>query len=139
MSEEIKKENPVGDAPEEAPAADTALNEELENLRDTFQEKLDETVEEAAAGPVIQELETHSAEAEEEAEEEELPEISASELKDAYETMKDFANLYDYDNMVFILDSLKGYRLSAADREKLRNIRTWTESFQWEEIARALG
>ncbi|MBQ6117839.1 MAG: hypothetical protein IJK98_01280, partial [Clostridia bacterium] len=65
MSEEIKKENPVGDAPEEAPAADAALNEELENLRDTFQEKLDETVEEAANGPVIQELESHTGDPEE--------------------------------------------------------------------------
>ncbi len=75
----------------------------------------------------------------EDAAEEELPEISAAELKDAYETMKDFANLYDYDNMLFILDSLKGYRLPAEDREKLRNIRTWAENFQWEEIAGILG
>lgn len=86
MSEEIKKENPVGDAPEEAPAADTALNEELENLRDTFQEKLDETMEEAAAGPVIQELETHSAEAEEEAEEPE--ETAETAVKPAKKKMK---------------------------------------------------
>lgn len=33
------------------------LNEELENLRDTFQEKLDETVKEAENAPEIQELE----------------------------------------------------------------------------------
>ena len=99
MSEDIRKDNPLGgdlpetfseaadaaeetvdtaekaadaavDAAEESAAeADGALQEELETLRDTFQEKYDETVEEAARGPVIQELETHSAEAEEEAEE----------------------------------------------------------------------
>ena len=34
-----------------------SLNEELEALRETFQEKYDETVEEAASMPVIQELE----------------------------------------------------------------------------------
>ncbi|MBQ6899156.1 MAG: hypothetical protein IJN70_09270 [Clostridia bacterium] len=34
-----------------------SLDEELESLRETFQEKYDETVEEAAAMPVIQELE----------------------------------------------------------------------------------
>ena len=58
-------------AVEEADAAgtDPALEGELTQLRDTFQEKYDETVEEAAHGPVIQELESHSAEAEEEPEE----------------------------------------------------------------------
>lgn len=104
MSEEIKKENPLGEEaagePEAVPAepveaaveavdtavepveaaadavadavdaaeeaADPALEGELEQLRDTFQEKYDETVEEAAAGPVIQELEAHTAEPEEE-------------------------------------------------------------------------
>ncbi len=68
-----------------------------------------------------------------------LPEIAAGELKDAYETMKDFAKLYDYDNMLYVLDSLKGYRLPAEDRQKLEKIRDWTENFQWEEISKALG
>ena len=59
----------AADAAEDAAdAADEALNEELETLRDTFQEKYDETVEEAA-GPVIQELESHSGDPEEESEE----------------------------------------------------------------------
>ena len=44
-----------------------SLNEELETLRETFQEKYDETVEEAASMPVIQELE--EGEEEEEAHE----------------------------------------------------------------------
>lgn len=54
-----------------APVAieENALDEELENLRETFQEKYDETVEEANSEPVIQELE--EGEEEEEPEEEE--------------------------------------------------------------------
>ena len=72
-------------AAEEA-AADPALEGELEQLRDTFQEKYDETVEEAAAGPVIQELESHVAEAEEETEEAE--EEAAAAAKPAKKKMK---------------------------------------------------
>lgn len=49
------------------------LNEELENLRETFQEKYDETVNEANELPVIQELEEGSEE--EEAEDDEPAEI----------------------------------------------------------------
>ena len=123
MSEEIKKDNPLGEDPaeivkdaaeaaedaveaaedaveaaedaaeaavEEAAAATEAaadeLNEELETLRDTFQEKYDETVEEASAGPVIQELETRFAEAEEEAEEPE--EAAEAATKPARKKMK---------------------------------------------------
>ena len=50
-------------------SVDPELEGELEHLRDTFQEKYDETVEEAAGGPVIQELEAHTAEADEDADE----------------------------------------------------------------------
>ncbi len=101
MSEEIKKENPldgaaeetaaeaVADAAEEAAASDggvdPALEGELEQLRDTFQEKYDETVTEAAAGPVIQELETHTVEIEEESEE---PEEAAEETAKPKKKMK---------------------------------------------------
>lgn len=54
-------------------ANDAALEEELESLRDTFQEVYDETVDEANAAPVIQELEEGEDEEEAEEEEEEAP------------------------------------------------------------------
>lgn len=50
----------------EVSSEEKELNDELEALRDTFQEKYDETVEEAANGPVIQELEEGSEEEDEE-------------------------------------------------------------------------
>ncbi len=61
MNDELNKKLSVegeneNTAPADEPVADS-LNEELENLRETFQEKYDETVEEAQNGPVIQELE----------------------------------------------------------------------------------
>ena len=64
----------------------------------------------------------------------EKQEISASMLKEAYEMMKDFAKLYDYDNMLYILDSLKDYKLAPEDEERVREIRKKTEEFQWEKI-----
>ena len=132
MSEDIKKENPLGDAlPETQPGsdcgeaaaaaveeaagaaqeaadevgetaaeeaagaveaaagetgeADESLNEELESLRETFQEKYNETAQAAARGPVIQELEAHSAESEEDAEE---TEEAVAEAKPAKKKMK---------------------------------------------------
>ena len=66
------------------------------------------------------------------------PEISASQLKEAYEMMKDFAKLYDYDNMLYILDSLKEYQLDPRDRETVQEIRKNTEEFQWEQILNLL-
>lgn len=76
----------VAQAPDAAAETDEALNDELESLRDTFQEKYDETVEEAAKGPVIQELETHTAEAEEEPDEPDEPDDEAA--KPAKKKMK---------------------------------------------------
>ncbi len=67
-------ENEENITPEEN--EEIALNEELEALRETFQEKYDETVEEAASMPVIQELEEGEEEEEPEEEEEEAPEAS---------------------------------------------------------------
>ena len=75
--EAVKEAEAVADgAAEEAAAADEALSEELETLRDTFQEKYNETVEEAVNGPVIQELESHTGDPEEE--NEEPDEVAAS-------------------------------------------------------------
>ncbi|MBP5607824.1 MAG: EAL domain-containing protein [Lachnospiraceae bacterium] len=63
------------------------------------------------------------------------PFINADDLHDAYATMLDFAKMFDYDNMLFVLDSLKDYRLDPADSERLEKIRSMTEEFKWDEIA----
>ena len=73
MNEENKNNGILGEDSAPEVNEEKVLNEELETLRETFQEKYDETVEEANALPVIQELE--EGEEEEEAEEEEEEEI----------------------------------------------------------------
>ena len=87
----------AAEAVEEAEAAaeeavDSELEGELEQLRDTFQEKYDETVEEAAGGPVIQELEAHAADADEDADEadEEAEEAAAPAKKKKRRGLKVF-------------------------------------------------
>ena len=62
------------------------------------------------------------------------PQIKESELKDAYGTMKDFAKMYDYDNMILVLDSLKEYSIDKEDAQLLQKLRDLTEEFKWEEI-----
>ncbi len=72
MNEENKNNLPECDDTA-AEKEEIALEEELESLRDTFQEVYDETVDEANAVPVIQELEEGEDEEESEEEEEEAP------------------------------------------------------------------
>lgn len=76
----VSAEN-VNETAEKAADETAALNEELEALRETFQEKYDETVEEAENGPVIQELEEGEPEDEDEAEDEKEEKTVISEKK----------------------------------------------------------
>ncbi len=67
-----------------------------------------------------------------------LEEISDSMYQDAVNTMKDFAKMYDYDNIIFVLDSLKEYRLPKNGRETLKEIRAGVETFAWEKVLEKL-
>ncbi len=67
------------------------------------------------------------------------PLINEADLKDAYATMKDFAKMFDYDNMIFVLDQLKEYRTGDEDAQLLKKLRSLTEDFKWEEIAGLLN
>ncbi len=75
--------------------------------------------------------------------EEDTPEsktpIGDNDLHDAYATMMDFAKMFDYDNMIFVLDSLKDYKLKPADADRIAKIRSLTEEFKWEEISDLLS
>ena len=76
-----------------------------------------------------------SQEAKKEAESDQnKPKITPQAKKEAVEMMKDFAKLYDYDNMLYVLDSLNAYQLDPKDLEILREIRNNTEEFKWETI-----
>ncbi len=88
MNEENKKQDSAEETETDAlgvadenESAKEELESELEQLKNTFQEKYDETVEEAEAGPVIQELE----EGEEEEEEDEEEEADENDTEEEFE------------------------------------------------------
>ncbi len=59
------------------------------------------------------------------------PEISESELEDAYGVLKDFVPQMDYDAVEMTLNELKGYRLPEKDRAKLEELRKLLKTFDW--------
>lgn len=83
MSEDIINKNTSDTAAGGEPDTDAALNEELEQLKDTFQRTYDETAEEAEKAPVIQELEdgAPAADAEDDSEDENGQDKKAAPVK----------------------------------------------------------
>lgn len=63
---------------------------------------------------------------------EQLPEISAGELAEAYQTMQEIAGSMDYGMMEDILKQLKGFALPDADREKIAKIERLLTELDWD-------
>ncbi len=66
---------------------------------------------------------------------EQLPEIDADSLKDAYSTIIEIAGSMDYGLMEGMLADLKGYRLPAGDDMNLKTIEKLLTELNWEEIS----
>ena len=62
--------------------------------------------------------------------------ISTAQLKDAYQSIIEVSKSLDYDTLTFILDSLRSYRLSDADRKITRSIGEMAYKLQWDEIVK---
>ncbi|MBQ9364904.1 MAG: response regulator, partial [Schwartzia sp.] len=60
------------------------------------------------------------------------PEISRDELYDAYGAIKEFAASFDYDNAIYVLDTLKGYKLPDDEKERHEKLRSAVETLEWE-------
>ena len=63
-----------------------------------------------------------------------LPEISELKMIDAYSAIKDFVICYDADSIRMVLESLKGYSLSYADREKIDSLSAALSTLEWERL-----
>ncbi|MBR3768791.1 MAG: hypothetical protein IKL10_11220 [Clostridia bacterium] len=111
MNDENKNQNLSGEGENE----EQKLNEELETLRDTFQEKYDESVEEANAAPVIQELEEGEEEEEPEDEENEDTAVPVAEKapKKKRKTGKIIAIAIPVILVVLVVGSLLAYVVSS--------------------------
>ena len=63
-----------------------------------------------------------------------MVDISISQLKDAYQSIIEVSKTLDYDTLMFILDSLRQYRLPEKDRKLTKKIGELAYKLQWDEI-----
>ena len=69
-----------------------------------------------------------------EPEEENKVPISDAELMEAWETIGDIVKTFDYDNLMYLLGELAGYRLEAKDRKKLQALQEAAKLPDWEKL-----
>ena len=67
---------------------------------------------------------------------EDRPEISDSELRDAYEALKDAVSQMDYDAVEMLLSELDTYALPTPDAEKLRYLKKALKTVDWDTLER---
>ena len=67
------------------------------------------------------------------------PLIDDSELAEAYEAMKDSAATFDYDSLMFVIQSLNDYKLPDSEVEKYKNIKSAADKLDWETIKKLLN
>ena len=64
--------------------------------------------------------------------------ISAEELADAWESLKEVVQSFDYDSLNYILDELSGYELPEQDAETVQSIQVAAINLDWERIHKLL-
>ncbi len=69
---------------------------------------------------------------------ENLPEIPADILADAYDGMSDFVAVQDYELVHMVLDSVKDYRLPPGDKERFDRIKERLYQMDWDGISAVL-
>ena len=74
-----------------------------------------------------------------ETEEGEKPPIDEAELAEAFEAMGEMASSFDYDSLMFIFESLDGYRLPDKEAVLYKEIKAAAAKLDWEKIRELLG
>ena len=67
------------------------------------------------------------------------PPIDDDALAEAYETLHDVAASFDYDTLMFVLQSLDEYKLPPDDAEKISEIKNAAAQLDWEKIRSLVG
>ena len=65
--------------------------------------------------------------------------ISEAELEEAYRSLNDSIEMMDYDAVEFILSEIKGYRLSAGDRNTMESLGKLLVNLEWEKMSNLLS
>ncbi|MBO6291043.1 MAG: response regulator [Selenomonas sp.] len=71
-------------------------------------------------------------------EEEKVP-IDEVALKEAYDTLKEFVASFDYDSVMFVLESLEGYRLPEDEEKRYQSFKAAVEKLEWEKAGQILA
>ncbi len=66
-------------------------------------------------------------------------EISADELADAYEALKELVSQMDYDGVSMVLDQVKEYKLPEEDETKMKELQKYLKLFNWDEMEKIMG
>lgn len=66
-------------------------------------------------------------------------EISSEELAEAWESLREVAQAFDYDSLSYILTELSQYALLQADEARLQAVRQAADRLAWEEICKLTG
>jgi len=70
---------------------------------------------------------------------EEKAPIDEEMLREAYDTLKEFVASFDYDNAMFVLESLEDYRLPEDEEKRYQSIRSAIEKLDWEKARQILA
>ncbi|MBO6137858.1 MAG: response regulator [Lachnospiraceae bacterium] len=64
-----------------------------------------------------------------------LPLIKDSQIKDAYNTIREISSSFDFDTLTMIMDSLKGYRFPDSERERYEALKVAAAIPDWDKLA----
>ena len=67
------------------------------------------------------------------------PPIEEEELQEALEAMKEFTKSFDYDSLMFIIQSLEEYKLPEEETKRLKDVKAAAEKLNWEELEKKLN
>ena len=65
--------------------------------------------------------------------------IDEAALREAYDTLKEFVASFDYDNVMFVLESLEGYRLPEDEEKRYQSFKAAVEKLEWEKAGQILA
>ncbi len=70
---------------------------------------------------------------------ENLPEMPPEKLSEAYDAIRELAEMYDYDSVLFVMDSLEGYRVTGAEHERFAALKKAVAKPDWDMIKKVLA
>ena len=72
-------------------------------------------------------------------EDESLPEMPAEKLREAYDAVREIAEVFDYDSVLFVMGSLEGYRAPESERERLAALKAAVAKPDWDMIKKIVS